>query len=206
MTDYSNGKIYKIICDETEKIYIGSTVQSLTKRFQKHKSHHISWKNGKYNYISIFKMFDEYGKQNCNIELIENYPCDNKKVLELREAYFIRNNNCYNKYIPGRTLKEYYEVNKKKIKEDQKKYYENNKEKYKDTKKKYYEDNKEVRKKYYEYNKERINEKHNCECGGKYTSHHKATHLKTKKHEAYEKEKQQQQIININITNLTINN
>ena len=178
MTDYSKGKIYKITCNETEKIYIGSTTQSLTKRFKQHKNNHTSWKNGKYHYTTIFKLFDEYGKENCNIELIENYPCDNNKELELREAYYIRNNNCYNKYIPGRTLKEYKEVNKEKIKEEMKKYRENNKEK--------------------------IKEKITCNCGGNYTYSHKARHFKSKKHEAYEKT--QQQIININITNLTINN
>ena len=189
MTDYSKGKIYKITCNETEKIYIGSTTNTLNRRFQQHKSSYTSWKNEKYHYTSIFKMFDEYGKQNCNIELIENYPCSNNRELELREAYYIRNNNCYNKYIPGRTNKEYIEDNKEKIKE---------------VKKKYYEDNKKKSKEYYEDNKERLNEKNICECGGKYTSHHKPTHFKSKKHQAYEK--QQQQIINIHITNLTINN
>ena len=193
MADYSKGKIYKITCNETEKIYIGSTTQTLTKRFKQHKNNHKYWKNGKYNNTSIFKLFDEYGKDSCNIELIENYPCDNNKELELREAYYIRNNNCYNKYIPGRTIKEYYEENKEKINEQHKQYNEVNKKRIK-----------EVMKKYYEDNKERLNEKITCDCGGKYTHNNKATHFKTKKHQTYDK--QQQQIININITNLTINN
>ena len=178
MTDYSNGKIYKITCNETDRCYIGSTTKTLTKRFKQHKNHHTSWKNGKCNYITIYKMFDEYGKENCNIELIENYPCDNNSELELREAYFIRKNNCYNKYIPGRTLKEYYK---------------DNKEKYKELSKKYRKDN-----------KEKLKEKYICLCGGKYTKQNQASHFKTKKHEDYEKT--QQQIINIHITNLTINN
>ena len=177
MADYSKGKIYKITCNETEKIYIGSTTQTLTKRFKQHKNNHKYWKNGKYNNTSIFKLFDEYGKDSCNIELIENYPCDNNKELERREAYFIRKNKCYNITIPGRTKKEYKENNKEKIKEEMKKYRENNKEK--------------------------LKEKYVCECGGKYTYCNKPTHFKSKKHETYEKEKQQ--IININI-NITINN
>ena len=193
MPDFSNAKIYKITCNETEKIYIGSTTSTLTKRFKRHKSNYTSWKNGKYNYTTSFKMFDEYGKESCNITLIENYPCDNNKELGLREAYYIRNNNCYNKYIPGRTIKEYYEENKEKINEQHEQYNEVNKKRIK-----------EVMKKYYEDNKDKFKEKITCDCGGKWTHSNKATHFKTKKHQAYEKT--QQQIININITNLTINN
>ena len=112
-------------------------------------------------------MFDEYGKQNCNVKLIENYPCDNKNELQLRESYYIRKNNCYNKIIPGRTkkqynednkekIKEYNEVNKEKIKEEMKKYRENNKEKERLYSKKYHEDNREKEKVYRENNREKI--------------------------------------------------
>ena len=118
MPDYSKGKIYKIICDETDRCYIGSTVQSLTKRFQDHKYKHTSWKNGKSkSFIRSSEMFEEHGRQNCSIELIENYPCDNKKELERREGYYIKNNNCYNKAIAGRTHKEYNEDNKLRLSE-----------------------------------------------------------------------------------------
>ena len=37
-------------------------------------------------------------------------------------------------------------------------------------------------KKYREKNKEKEIEKHNCECGGKFTKRNKARHMKTKKH------------------------
>ena len=36
--------------------------------------------------------------------------------------------------------------------------------------------------KYREYNKEKNKQKHNCECGGKYTHKHKARHYDSKKH------------------------
>jgi hypothetical protein len=32
MPDYSNGKIYKLVSDKTDMIYIGSTVRSLKER------------------------------------------------------------------------------------------------------------------------------------------------------------------------------
>ena len=53
MPDYSNGKIYKITCNETYRCYIGSTTKTLTRRFQQHKGSYTSWKNGKCNYVNV---------------------------------------------------------------------------------------------------------------------------------------------------------
>lgn len=39
---------------------------------------------------------------------------------------------------------------------------------------------------YYQTNKEQINEKHLCECGGKYTTTHKSSHIKTLKHQKHQ--------------------
>ena len=44
------------------------------------------------------------------------------------------------------------------------------------------EEYRERHKKYKKENREKINEKFNCECGGKFTCSNKAHHLKTKKH------------------------
>ncbi len=37
MPDYQKGKIYKIVCDETNLTYYGSTVQPLAKRLSQQK-------------------------------------------------------------------------------------------------------------------------------------------------------------------------
>lgn len=54
---------------------------------------------------------------------------------------------------------------------------------------------KEFNKLYYNQNKEQIKKlkqiKHECECGGHYTTSHKASHLKCKKHQKYLEEQQQ---------------
>ena len=235
MADYSKGKIYKITNNVNDEIYIGSTVQSLNKRFIKHKTHYKMFLNGKYNNISCFKLFDKYGIDNCFIELIESYPCETKKDLEKREGILIKNNNSVNRIIVGRTKKEYIEDNKEKIKKYQEDYINNNKEKIKDYHEVYYKDNKDKIKKYQEDNKEKIkdyqevyknnnkekikkyqedyknnnkdkiNQKNNCECGGRYTNKNKSTHLKSKKHQNYLKQ-QQQTINNYNNCNITINN
>jgi len=97
MPDYANGKIYKIV-GEDGSIYYGSTVQSLKQRMSKHLN---SKKTTGYQKI--------ISKMDWEMILIENYPCESKKELEDREAWYIRENPCVNQCIPGRTKKEWTE-------------------------------------------------------------------------------------------------
>ena len=154
MPDYKQGKIYKLWSPQGEEIYIGSTTQSLAKRKSGHKEMNCCSK-------LLFEKYDDV-----RIELIEQYPCENKMELNRREGEHIRNNNCINRYIAGRTIKEYREDNKEKIKEYEKEWYEDNKEKIKQNDKEWYENNKEKileqHKEYYENHKEKILE-HNKE-------------------------------------------
>ncbi len=100
---YQNGKIYKITSPHTDKIYIGSTIQSLHDRFASHKS---VFKHKK-NYTSSFDIL-QYG--DAIIELIEEYPTTCRELLESREGELITsNNNCVNKYIPGQKI---HDINK----------------------------------------------------------------------------------------------
>jgi hypothetical protein len=108
MVDYLNGKIYKITNNVDDNIYIGSTIKTLKQRFSNHKSNYKMFLNGSYHNISCFKLFSKYGTDNCFIELIELYPCENKNELEQHESVYINNNKalCVNKNIPGRTVKQ----------------------------------------------------------------------------------------------------
>ena len=157
--DYKNSKIYKIVDIGYTKMYIGSTTQSLSKRFSKHKRQFIAWNNNRCSRITVYDIFEEFGVDNCKIELIEEYPCENKIQLHRKEGEYIKNNNCVNKNIAGRTYKEYYEANKDKISEKHNEYYESNKDKILEKQKKYREDNKdkilEKEKKYREDNKDK---------------------------------------------------
>jgi len=163
--DYKNGKIYVIRSHQTDQVYIGSTTQSLAKRFSCHKS------NYKINKLDI-SSFEILKYDDAYIELIEEYPCDNKMMLNRREGEIIRQNNCVNKFIAGRTRQEYEEENKDKIKEQKKEYRENNKDKKKkknriyeeenkdkirEQKKGYYQANKDKKKEYYQANKDKNN-------------------------------------------------
>ena len=155
MPDYSKSKIYKIVCNITGLIYIGSTSQPLCRRIQDHKNDYKRYLNGKHNYVSSFKILEN---NNYNIVLVEDFTCKRKEQLHAKERFWIENTECVNKVIPTRTQKEHYQDNKENIKKYQKNYDDNNKEK----RKQYYENNKEKfkekLKKYREENKEKIKE------------------------------------------------
>jgi hypothetical protein len=143
------GIIYKIVCNETNEVYYGSSKRSLNERMSDHKKDHKRWKAGKYHYVTSFQIIE---RGNYSYSLIETVECEDKKQLEAVERKYIENNECVNKYIVGRTKKEYNkayrEANKDKIKEEKKAYREANKDKIK-----------EEKKAYREANKDKINEK-----------------------------------------------
>ena len=86
---YYFGKIYKITSPHTDKIYIGSTVQPLKQRFSAHK---YEYKKNNYNCSS--RIIFDFG--DCNIELIKDYQCNNKKELEAEEMKYIISSNVVN--------------------------------------------------------------------------------------------------------------
>ena len=91
-----DGKIYKISVDGLT--YYGSTIQSLKQRFSLHKSQYKRWKSGiKYeSKCASFDIFDKYGIDKLTIELVEEYPCETKKDLLIREQYYHDNMVCIN--------------------------------------------------------------------------------------------------------------
>jgi len=185
---YQNGKIYKIVCNKTNLVYIGSTTQKyLSDRL---KGHRIAYNRNKgiTTANQILKNGDYY------IELVELVPCNSKDELLVRERYYFNNIECINKVRPKRTLeeiennnKEYYEKNKDVILEKQKIYVKNNKEYIKEQTKKYREENKEKIKEqiklYQEENKDKIKEQRK-----KYREENKEK-IKEQKKISYQKKK-----------------
>ena len=158
MNKYQNGKIYKLVCDNSPLVYYGSTCQKyLSSRLSSHK----------YNKSCSSRQLFELG--NVSIHLIEEYPCNSKKELFLRERIYIefmlknfKHKIICNEHYPTRTkrerAKEWYKINKEK----QKAYLENN----------------EALKL---YRKQVIK----CDCGGQYVITNKQRHMKTKIHLAH---------------------
>ena len=202
MVNYQNSKIYKIWDNCFTKCYIGSTVERLSKRFARHKENYNRYKNDKYHFVSSFVLFDEFGVENCKIELVENFSCQSKEELFAREGHYIRSCECVNYRIQGRTIQEYNEDKKeylfnrrrayqKKNEEKLKKYnhqwYEKNKEHHKSQKEQYCLDNPEKVKQQQKISYERKKEKgrYHCECGSDVYFHKKKQHEKTQKHQQY---------------------
>jgi len=88
MPNYQNGKIYKVVCSESNRFYIGSTVQPLSKRLSGHKCSSKRKNCMTRDFI------------NPKIYLIEDYPCQRKEELLMRERFFFELLNCVNKKSP----------------------------------------------------------------------------------------------------------
>ena len=119
---YANGKIYKITDNAYTKCYIGSTIQPLSSRMGGHRRKYKSYLDGKIHLTTSFLLFEEFGIDNCKIELIEECPCENLEQLLKKEGKYIRSIDCVNKCVIGRTIKEWLEDNKEKLKEKSKAY------------------------------------------------------------------------------------
>jgi hypothetical protein len=179
MSSFQNGKIYVIKSKYTPECYIGSTFNTLYKRFSSHKSTYKKFiKTGKNTMATVNKILKH---SDAWIELIENYPCNTKRELLDREGYFIRKIPCVNVQIQGRNKKQWDEDNKEHRKEYTKKYMRENKEVLKERKTKW--DNSENGKKWKDNYKATRSSRNikvvcpKCNCG--ITKEHLVGHQKT---------------------------
>ena len=148
MPDYQNGKIYKLYSPSKNLVYYGSTTQSLPQRLTEHIKHYKHYNNNEKTFLSSFLVIE---CEDYKIELVEDYPCNNKQQLSKKEGEYIKTNECVNSNIAGRTIKEWHEDNKEYISDKKLTYQREHKEQKAKTAKKYYENNKE---KIYEYQKQ----------------------------------------------------
>ena len=158
------GFIYKIVADDTDKVYYGSTIMKLNARFNKHK-YDFKCKTSCSSNCSSIELFNF---PNTRIELLETHHHLDKTALkqilyEVERGYIER----FRKYCPGRCIninlpnltadeykeyqkqyhkqyqKQYYIDNKDNIKKNHKNYQINKKDEIKDKKKQYYIDNRD---------------------------------------------------------------
>ena len=175
MDEIKRGFIYALKSNSIDVIYIGSTIQTIKERFRLHKKEYKNHQNNIGNYVSSYEVvkYDD-----CYVELIKEVVCNKNQLRTIESEEILKHSNCVNIYNPKpRTDEE--------VKMYDKIYYEKNKEYFKEYFKEYYEKNKQHIKEYYEQNKYKLNEKFNCECGGKYTSMHKTHHEKSKLHQDF---------------------
>ena len=139
------GKIYKLV--GYGLTYYGSTIDTLPNRKSKHKNHYKLHQEGKQNYLTSFDIIEK--GNDWDIELVEGNI--EKEQLLTREGFYIKNNECVNKRVAGRTKKEYYEDNEEKMKAYKSQWAKDNKAK--------------INEKYQE-NKTEINEKRRVHMSG----------------------------------------
>jgi len=160
MVNYGNGKIYKIVSEETDKIYVGSTTKRyLCQRMVQHRSNFKKWQTKQEGvHCSSFELlqFDD-----ARIILIEDWPCVSKDQLHQREQYWIdKLTCCVNNYNA-------FGINTQRNKETRKKAeskYQNS-QKYLETRKKY------------------LKLKKDCIwCGSSYRRNDKSSHERRVKH------------------------
>ena len=179
MSNFQDGKIYKVINTVNSEIYVGSTTIDLDKRMIKHKCDakqrpHLS---------KFYTFMNETGIDNFEIELIEDYPCETQEELRKREGKIIKAMATLNQRIAGRTpaeySKEYRQTKKDKI---NKRRNERRKEKPEKTKADRKKEGALYRQRHPEKIKEKASERIECECGCSYRRSDKSQHMKSKKH------------------------
>ena len=109
MVNYQQGKIYKIVCNTTGLVYVGSTCeQRLSQRLTKHVATYKQHLKNKHSYCSSYDIIE---KGNYEIILLENCPCNNSEELRMRERFYKENINCINLKNPCRTKEDAREWN-----------------------------------------------------------------------------------------------
>ena len=195
---HQSGNIDKISDVGYNKCYIGSTVESLASRMSKHRNHYQRLNKGcSVSKLSVFILFDEFGVSNCKIELLEHHPCSTREELCKREGYHIKNTDCVNKMMTGRTREQYIKEHRQERLDYASKYRTNNKDKLA----KYVMENRnkhiEYMQNYYTSSIQREKErKHqwrlenaemlhaciSCGCGGRFTNRIISNHLNINNH------------------------
>lgn len=102
--NYSKGKIYKLVNDVNDEIYVGSTTQTLKQRLNTHKGLSKIHPNR-----HVYSKLNEVGWKNVHIILLEEVESSNAYQLLERERYWYDllrptlNKNC-----PNRSKQEWY--------------------------------------------------------------------------------------------------
>ena len=174
--DYKKAKIYKITNDYNDEIYVGSTCDTLVKRFNRHKK---SSKEEAKKKSPFYTLVNEIGFDRFRIQLICNYPCEDKYQLRQKEGEYIREFGTLNKNIAGRDKKTWEMDNKEHRDVLHKQYVNVNNDKIKEYQKQYALE-------YKENNRDKILEKlklkTKCECGCTIRKYDISIHRNSKKH------------------------
>lgn len=175
------GRVYKIVCSQSNDVYVGSTFNTIASRWCGHKSDFMKWQNERSRKVSIFPLFAKYGIDAFKIILIKEYEVEDKEHLHAYEQLWINKTNCVNEKNPfffkKLQQKKYASENKEKLAEYLKNWYHNNQDKVKAS-----------RQKRQAKTNERNKEKVSCACGMLISRRNRAAHRKSNQHIQWEKD------------------
>ena len=190
------GFVYKLVCKDVDatEVYVGSST-SLRNRRACHKSA-CNNKNDKCYNLPVYQYIRANGGwQNWDLLPIERVEFDFRFELQDRERHHMETLHAtLNSQVPNRNKAEYRQDHREEIKAQKKKYNQDHREEIKQYQQQYRQDHKQEKqeydKQYRQDHQEKINQKHDCPCGGRYTHKNKPQHLKTERHQNYELGKQ----------------
>jgi hypothetical protein len=180
------GIVYKIVCNQTGSLYVGSSEKTLEERMQRHKLDCKRWANGKYGFTTSFPIIleDDYTAEVLEVvELKGETEKARKDELRRREEYWL---DIYRNLPETRG----YVVNK------QNAYGHNQKE----SNRRYYAEHRGEKiaysKEYHANHREELNarkrEKVTCECGLQVNRNSLVRHKRNSRHTSRMEEQQQQ--------------
>ena len=191
----NTGFVYKLVCKDinVQECYVGSTGNTRIRKCR-HKSdcNNVNGKNFNFRVYQYIREND--GFQNWELVVLETVQYNKKYELKARERHNLELLRAtLNTQTPGRTKAEWNQDNTEHTKEHKKQWYVNNSDQIKEQQKQYRVDNAEQinqQKKQYRVDntkqiKQKQKQKHNCECGGKYTQQHKTRQEKSIKHQKH---------------------
>lgn len=101
---YKNAIIYKLKFKKSIIPYFGTTIEGLKTRFSKHKEKYSFWckggkskEGGNARFYSYYPILIEQGDDEFEIELVKEFPCNNRYELEREEYRIVKlNENAIN--------------------------------------------------------------------------------------------------------------
>ena len=189
------GTVYRITCDVADVVYIGSTMRSLRRRLQEHRSDSKAWAAGKSRtYCSIFPHMIEHGAEHFKIEPVKQYRVVDARHLRVYATLCIKRAHgaCnHNEAFQIKRLwnRRNYRANRERICEQQRNRYQQHRDQILEQQRNHYQRHRErileYQRNHYQQHRDRIIARHECECGGRFTHQNRTNHIRTKKHQRW---------------------
>jgi hypothetical protein len=178
MMNCKTGYVYKIISNQSNHVYVGSTFNRLSDRLRQHAYGYAAWSSQICNEVndittmSIYPYFEQYGVSDFTIVLIKEYIVVDRQHLLAFEQVWINKLECVNKHAAFNPLNRSSKLRQRSCKQRIDDWKTNNKDKIN-----------RAQQRYRDKTRDQRNEKITCGCGKNYTYSHKARHQRTKKHQ-----------------------